>query len=354
MDQLIERVPLRLIVFGFVLLFTLWLGKKLLPALYKFKCDQPISGYLEEHKAKAGTPTMGGLFFAIPTLVAVLLVTLTVLKTDAPVQTVTSLAGILFLSLANAGIGLWDDVLKIQKRKAAMARGETEIHNEGLKVIPKLLLQFAASTLTVAFLALTGSIQTVMHVPFTSGVVDLGFWYYVISVILIVGFVNAVNLTDGIDGLASVMGLVCMAFLFFVGQKAGQLGLECSGLALGAGLTGFLAYNWHPAKVFMGDTGSLFIGAVLGGAAVLSGFLIEFLMLGLLFWLDMGTSVLQVAVYKLTKKQLPDGTFEGKRLFKKAPVHHLLQEIGWSEETVVLVFALGTFLLGLAAYFGIG
>jgi phospho-N-acetylmuramoyl-pentapeptide-transferase len=194
-------------------------------------------------------------------------------------------------------------------------------------------------------MALTDNINTSLHIPFISVGLELGIFYYVFAFILIIGFVNSVNLTDGIDGLASSVTLVVGIFFSVVAFTTDHRILALIGAGIIGATAGFLMYNFYPARVFMGDTGSLFLGGLVVGATfVLDEPMIIFLV-GVIYLAEALSDIIQVGVFKLSGRK--------KRVFKMAPIHHHFEQCGWSEIKVVAVFSLVTLIFCIVAYFGI-
>lgn len=306
----------------------------IIPILKRHKKAQPIHEVLTNHAAKAGTPTMGGVGFVIGMLVICLIwVLLEVLgvigETDS--RGLVVFAYILLLGVANSVIGIVDDSAKLRRAQ-----------NEGLTSKQKMILQIAAASGFVALMATSGNLATSFAIPFTDISLELSYAAYPLYVLVIVGFVNSTNITDGLDGLASSVGASVAAGLLLLSCTLGQRYLGVlSGALLGA-MLGFLMFNHYPAKVFMGDTGSLFIGGIVVGIAVASGQLISVMIMGMVFILDMLSSLLQTVGYKLTKK----------RIFKRAPVHHHFEMIGWREVRIVIVFLLVSIAFCVIGYLG--
>ena len=313
-------------------------GRFLIPYLRKLHFGQTI---LEEgpkwHKSKQGTPIMGGIMF-IAAITAVTIISTVVYiltgsgfietyRADIPGEAVSIFAG-LGLALANGFIGFIDDYTKVVKKR-----------NLGLTAKQKLVFQFAAAAAYLAVMYFSGK-DTAMLIPFV-GYVDLGFFYYIISAVVIVGIVNAVNLTDGIDGLdGSVTFFVAVAFML-VSSSLYALGITAFSAAVAGGCLGFLVWNFHPAKVFMGDTGSLFLGGVVCAMAFAVDMPILLLPLGIVYLCEMFSVILQVGYFKLS---------HGKRLFKMSPIHHHFEMSGWSEVKIVAVFSAVTALFGAASF----
>lgn len=302
------------------------LGKFLIPFLRKIKFGQTIkeNGPVW-HKSKQGTPNMGGFMFIIGSVVGILagFILLKVLwKEPLGLSAVNSvkLFGGLGMALIFGFIGFLDDYIKDVKKR-----------NLGLNAKQKLIMQFFTAVAYLLSVYLAGDTSTTVIFPFL-GQLDLGFFYYVIMILFILFLSNAVNLTDGIDGLAaSVTFLVCISVLIMSGVL-GLLGIGVYASALAGGLLGFLIYNFHPAKVFMGDTGSMF----LGGSVLALGFGINLpvliLLFGIIYVVEAMSVVLQVISFQTT----------GKRIFKMSPIHHHFEMCGWSEGKIVGVFSLVT------------
>lgn len=283
------------------------------------------------HIGKQGVPTMGGIGF-IPAFLLVLAVWsvlyLIFVGSDTSNQLIP-LALTLLLGVCNAAIGFVDDYCKLLKKQ-----------NQGLRAWQKLLLQLVFAGAYIAMMAITGNLHTDLLIPFTDIQIQLGWIAYPIYIIVIAGFVNATNLTDGIDGLASGITAVVSLFLavMAVVGEYGTLGVVSAAL-LGA-VCAFLLFNHYPARVFMGDTGSLFIGGVLMGCAFMAHMELAVIIAGFVYVAEMLSSLFQILYFKLT---------HGKRLFKMAPLHHHFEKCGWSEKKIVLVFCAVTVLLCLLA-----
>ena len=191
----------------------------------------------------------------------------------------------------------------------------------------------------------TGYLSTALYIPFVGIKIELGWFAYVVYLLVTVGFINSTNLTDGLDGLASsVCAAVCvfMTVTAFTVWQSPELAVLAT--ALLGGMLGFLVYNHHPARIFMGDTGSLFLGGIIIGCAMMQGQLLTFVIAGFVFVFEMLSSLLQVVYFKLT---------HGKRLFKMAPFHHHLEKCGWGEGKIVAAFTVVSLILCAVAYFGI-
>ena len=311
---------------------TAILSRCIIPILMAKKAGQPIRAEgPKSHYSKAGTPTMGGIAFIMA--IAIVLMGITLWYAFSRKQReLIPMALTMALAVMNGMIGFVDDYKKLVKKQ-----------NEGLSAKQKFLLQLVAAIAYVVLLKLVGHVNTTLHIPFTEINVELGIVYYIFSVILIVGIVNSVNLTDGLDGLASTVTLVVSVFFAAVALTTLNASLSLiSAVVIGA-MLGFLIYNHHPAKVFMGDTGSLFLGGAVVGAAFLINEPIIILIAGGIYVFETVSVMLQVFSYK---------TFH-KRIFKCSPFHHHLEQCGWSEVKIVSVFSIITALLCAVAWFGI-
>ena len=328
------------ITIGAAFLLTLLFGRIALPILRAKKAGQPINEYVHAHQSKAGTPTMGGIafvpaFMAVMACVAVFAVTLNMRRGE----TLIPVALVCLYGLANSAIGFVDDYFKLLRR-----------HNEGLTEKQKFLLQVVAAAAFLAMMAITGNLTTALHIPFTDIHWELSWFAYPIYLIVMVGFVNATNITDGLDGLASSICATVTIFMMVTGVFAFVETLDdrdiytgVMGAALLGCVLGFLVYNHHPAKMFMGDTGSLFLGAVIMGCGIMAGELLLFVLAGFMFVIEMLSSLLQRTYYKLS---------HGKRIFKMAPLHHHFEKCGWKEVKIVVVFTLVSLVFCVLAWFG--
>lgn len=306
-------------------LVALVLGKWLIPWLHKLKFGQTIlADGPTWHQKKQGTPTMGGILFILGFVLAVVAAVAAVYLMPAdglfttPYELVRFWGGV-GLALGCGLIGFLDDYIKVVKKR-----------NLGLTAVQKLLLQLTLSTAYAVLLYIFG--KGMFTIPFI-GRVDWGIWYIPFTVFVIVAMTNATNLTDGVDGLCGLTGFVAALALLLLSGLTGNLAQGIPAVALAGGLAGFLMWNLHPAKVFMGDTGSLFIGGAL--TALAFGIEQPFLLvpIGILYIAENLSVILQVSYFKIT---------HGKRLFKMSPLHHHFELCGWSENRIVGVFALVT------------
>ncbi len=311
-----------------VFLLTALAERILIPILRSHKVGQKILDIGPRwHKSKEGTPIMGGIGFILAILVAV-----AGFFVYAAIQREASdyipLALTVAFAVANGAVGFVDDYRKLVKKE-----------NEGLTRKQKLVLQFAITAGYLCVMGYTGNLPREVIIPLINLPIR-GFVWYILAAILAVGVINGANFTDGIDGLASSVTCVIGIFLAVFAMLAGNLGLSVVGGAIIGATLGFLLYNFHPARVFMGDTGSLFLGGIVMGAIFQMGNpLLLFLVCGV-YILELLSSLLQILYYKATKK----------RLFKMAPVHHHFEKCGWGENKVVLVFSLAQLAFCILAF----
>ncbi|MBQ8859026.1 MAG: phospho-N-acetylmuramoyl-pentapeptide-transferase [Clostridia bacterium] len=301
----------------------------LIPRLRAMKMGQKI---LEIgpvwHAPKEGTPTMGGISFLASSLLVGGILCPFLLREYA-LEAVYPFIVTLLYCIANGAIGIVDDLTKLRHHR-----------NEGLTPTQKLVLQTTLAAAYLALMRLCGLINDAISLPFF-GEISLGFATYAILMLLLVGMTNCANLTDGIDGLASSVGaIICAAFALFSIWRDLLAPALLSSLLFGCTLA-FLFFNRHPARIFMGDTGSLFIGAAVGSVPILLNSPLLGIMCGILYVVEGASVLLQVAHYKRTKK----------RLFLMAPIHHHFEKCGWSENKIVALFSLATVLACTLAAF---
>lgn len=295
--------------------------KKLIPMLKSKKMGQPILDIGPRwHKSKEGTPTMGGISFIIPIVLVGIAGCAYIGVTDG-IKTTLPLVLTLAFGLACGLIGCVDDMAKLKKKQ-----------NEGLTAPQKFILQIITSALYLLGMTVVCGKNTEIFIPFVGKSVDFGVFYYLIAMLLLTGVVNSVNLTDGIDGLCSSVTLVVGVFFTAAAHTLGMAEPDPTMLLLGGlligGCAGFLVYNFYPARIFMGDTGSLFLGGlVVGGAFMMKNPLIV-VVFGIVYIIETASVILQVGFFKLT---------HGKRLFKMSPIHHHFEKCGWSEVKIVAV-----------------
>lgn len=312
------------LMIGFVLATAI--GLILLPILRKLKIKQTVSIYLEkEHKAKNGTPTMGGLIFILSTLLTVFLLIL-----SDKLDWSYNLFIVLFVFLAYAAIGFLDDFLIVKRGK-----------NKGLTEIQKLLLQLFVAVIFF-FIHMQGGGDTTLSITTLGFKIDLGFMYGFFLLFMMLAASNAVNITDGLDGLAG--GLSVISFLSFgiiawgSSWVTGYQEIAVLCFIIVGSLLGFLVYNSYPAKIFMGDTGSLTLGATLASVAILTKHELTLVVIAGVFVIETLTVVLQIASVKLRKK----------RIFPMTPIHHTFEKMGWHETDIVKLFWVVGFILAMA------
>ena len=306
------------------------IGRFLIPWLRALKAGQSIKEIGPVwHMAKQGTPTMGGIMFIAGIFIAILV---TGWK-DFSQGRFGALFVFLF-ALVFGVIGFLDDFMKVKYHK-----------NEGLTASQKFLLQLAAAIVFTVLLRYTGYLTPDLYIPFFNVSFQLP-WavYMVFAAFVIVATVNAVNLTDGVDGLATGVTLPVALFYLVVSLMWKITDLSIFAAALVGGLCAFLIYNFHPAKVFMGDTGSLFLGGTVCGLAFALDIPLIIVLVGIIYLLETLSDIIQVTYFKLT---------HGKRIFRMAPLHHHFEMGGWSEEKLFTVFTLVTLVCCVLAFFGV-
>ena len=311
------------LLISFVL--TVLLERALIPILSK-SAKQPIyEGGPVWHLVKNGTPTMGGLAFIIVATTVLSLLSFYLFSAGKSENALTLLLTLLF-SLSNAVIGIIDDLTKLKNKK-----------NAGLTPKQKLIFQFLIATLYLLLIVRVSNISTTVTLPI--GKIDFGFTYYPLIIVMLVGFVNCANLTDGIDGLASSVAFaISLSLIFLTRNRIPEVSYACLTLT---GITlAFLIFNFHPAKIFMGDTGSLFLGALIAsiGMSMSNPFII--ILIGGVYVIEGISVILQVFFFKTT----------GKRLFKMAPIHHHLEKSGLSEIKICIIAVTATSLFSAVAY----
>jgi len=321
-------------------IITAILGKFVIPFLHKLKYGQTI---LEEgpswHKNKQGTPTMGGIMFIIGIIISTVvsiplyykIAELNGLQVYETPLMITKIFAGLAMAVGYGAIGFIDDYVKVSKKQ-----------NQGLTPKQKLILQFGV--VICYFLAVNaankvngGESLTKISIPFY-GTLELGFLYWIIFAVIAVGIVNAANLTDGVDGLSASVAFFIAIFYMVITNLLGMFGLSLEAAALAGGCLGFLIWNLHPAKVFMGDTGSLFLGGMVCALGLSAGLHVPLIIISFVYISEMFSVILQVLYFKFT---------HGKRLFKMSPIHHHFEMIGWSENKICTVFSLATIFLGI-------
>lgn len=307
-------------------LSTVILGVITIPVLKRIRAGQTVLKYVEEHKEKNGTPTMGGLFFIIPSVVA--FIAFGGVKGRMAIMAMT-------IGLAYMAVGFIDDFIKVKLHR-----------NEGLKAYQKILFQLSIAVFAGVFAFVNGI--TVFHLPFFRGTVDLGVITVPIVALIFIAITNSVNLTDGLDGLAASTSAVYLVFIIalttlqttFYKQMYLEIdeynALNLLSSALIGGLLGFLVFNTSKAKVFMGDTGSLSIGGFIGAISIFTSNSFFIPIIGITFVMSSISVIVQVAHFKRTEK----------RVFLMAPLHHHFQHKGYSEAKIAFCYSAITAVFG--------
>ena len=303
------------------------IGWYLLPVLRALKAGQSIREVGPTwHNSKAGTPMMGGLMFIFSAIL--------ILAANAFFMEDYTVFFVLILALCFGFVGFLDDFTKIKYKR-----------NLGLTSAQKAMLQMAVSALFLYVMFKTGSMSTELYIPF----VDLSFTlhplvYIFFSMFVMVGCVNAVNLTDGVDGLCGSVTIPVMLFFSAAAVALGKYDLALLPASLLGGLCAYLVFNWHPAKVFMGDTGSLFLGGIVCAMAFALEMPLILILVGIVYIVETLSVILQVTYFKAT---------HGKRLFKMSPIQHHFEMCGWKEQKICFTFTAVSALMCAVAWFGI-
>lgn len=340
MNIIVACIVAAVIAFG----ISFGLGYVVIPFLHKIKFGQTILDIGPKwHKNKQGTPTMGGILFIVGTVVAFCVVLVIDKLLGGNIIEVNDIVansmrvkvyGGLIMALGFAFIGFLDDYIKVVKKR-----------NKGLSIIQKTVLQIV---LMVGYLVTlymndpTGS----MFIPFV-GMVETKIFFWVIGVGVIYCTTNAVNFTDGIDGLCGSVTFTAALSFIAIAALRNCFGISLLAAALAGGLVGYLVWNWHPAKVMMGDLGSMFLGGMVVAFSYAVDCPLIILLTGIIYVAEFGSDVLQIGYFKLT---------HGKRIFKMAPIHHHFEMCGWKEVKIVKIFSLVNLVGGIIAvllvYFG--
>lgn len=310
---------------------TMILGKFVLAELRKLKAGQEIrQDGPTWHNSKAGTPTMGGIAFILGSGIVTFACGWQQMLAGDFAHLYVYLFALIF-----GLIGFVDDYRKVRQHQ-----------NEGLTARQKFILQLAAAVVFLVLMRYEGLLTNDLYIPFLNMSFTINWIVYLIfAAFVIVGCVNAVNLTDGIDGLAASVTFVVMAFFTVAGVLWSTYGIQALfPAAMAGGLAAFFVYNHHPAKVFMGDTGSLFLGGAVAALAFVFDMPLVLIPVGIIYILETLSDIIQVGYFKLT---------HGKRFFKMAPLHHHLELSGWSEAKLVAVFSLVTLAGCVLAYLGV-
>lgn len=305
-------------------IIVLLLGPLVIPALKAFKFGQSIREEgPKSHYKKAGTPTMGGVMFVFSIFITVIVIS----------HKMTGSVIVAVITMMGYGlIGFLDDSIKIKRK-----------NNLGLRAYQKLFGQITFAFILSYFAYTNEKIGSQVHIPFTNDMIDLGIWYIPFMIFVIVAATNAVNLTDGLDGLASSVTLIVSVFFAVVTYGLGNKELSVFCGALAGGLLGFLKYNSYPAQVIMGDTGSLALGGAISALAILLKMPFILVIVGGIYVIETLSVIIQVISFKIT----------GKRVFKMAPIHHHFELSGWHETKVVSWFCILTAIFCLIGFLAI-
>lgn len=312
--MLFLRSSVLVLMLGFIV--SVILGFIIIPLLKKLKASQSLSSYLDlAHSSKKGTPTMGGVIFIFGTLIVIYILSLFNM-----IDFSLNFLIVIFTFISYAFIGFLDDFLIIKRH-----------NNKGLKEGEKFLLQIVVAVIFF-YLFMRANNEPLLWIHFLNLKIDIGWFYGLFILLVLASSSNAVNISDGLDGLAgglSFIAILAFAIItYFTGWLEGYESIALTCFALCGCILGFLVFNTHPAKVFMGDTGSLSLGAFLGAIAILTRREILLIIIGIVFVVETITCLIQRYYYKLTKK----------RLFPMTPIHHTFEKLGWCERDIVKLF----------------
>ncbi|MDU3010244.1 MAG: phospho-N-acetylmuramoyl-pentapeptide-transferase [Peptoniphilus harei] len=309
-----------LVNIGLGLILSLILGKILIPVLKRLHAGQSIREEgPKSHMVKSGTPTIGGLIFLFSAIITTLLTG----------NFKVSVFMILFSTLAFGAVGFIDDYIKVVMKR-----------NLGLRAYQKLFLQFLTAVILIIYQYNSKHMGTDLYIPFLKDYRSIGVFYIPFIIFVIVGTVNSVNLTDGLDGLSSSVTIICLLFFNVVAVKFQRYEIAAFSLALAGALIGFLFFNKYPAKVFMGDTGSLALGGAISAIALLLNVPLILPIAGGIYFIETLSVIIQVVSFKT----------RGKRVFLMSPLHHHFEQKGWHEKKIVAVFSLVELILCIISY----
>ena len=309
-----------LVNIGLGLILSLIFGRILIPILKKLHAGQSIREEgPKSHMVKSGTPTIGGLIFLFSAII-------TTLVTG---NFKVSVFMILFSTLAFGAVGFIDDYIKVVMKR-----------NLGLRAYQKLFLQILTAVILIIYQYNSKNMGTDLYIPFLKDYKSIGVFYIPFIIFVIVGTVNSVNLTDGLDGLSSSVTIICLLFFNVVAVKFQRYEIAAFSLALAGALIGFLFFNKYPAKVFMGDTGSLALGGAISAIALLLNVPLILPIAGGIYFIETLSVIIQVVSFKT----------RGKRVFLMSPLHHHFEQKGWHEKKIVAVFSLVELILCIISY----
>lgn len=309
-----------LINIGLGLILSLIFGRILIPILRKLHAGQSIREEgPKSHMVKSGTPTIGGLIFLFSAIITTLLTG----------NFKVSVFMILFSTLAFGAVGFIDDYIKVVMKR-----------NLGLRAYQKLFLQILTAVILIIYQYNSKHMGTDLYIPFLKDYRSIGVFYIPFIIFVIVGTVNSVNLTDGLDGLSTSVTIICLLFFNVVAVKFQRYEIAAFSLALAGALIGFLFFNKYPARVFMGDTGSLALGGAISAIALLLNVPLILPIAGGIYFMETLSVIIQVVSFKT----------RGKRVFLMSPLHHHFEQKGWHEKKVVAVFSLVELILCIISY----
>jgi len=319
-----------IISFSISLVVSVIMGFVIIPELKRMKAGQAIQ---EDgpvwHSSKEGTPTMGGIIFILGIIIASIIAGFGELR-DGNYSHIF----VLVFALIFAMIGFLDDYKKLKRKQ-----------NLGLRAKHKFALQLVVAIVFVLIMRFTGELTKSVYVPFFNISFELPtFLYYIFAAFVIVGTVNSVNITDGIDGLSSGVTIPVTASFALIAFVWNDTANGIIAAAVTGGLVGFLFFNFYPAKVFMGDTGSLFLGGAVCALAIAMDIPLILITMGFVYFVETVSVIIQVSYFKITK---------GKRVFKMSPIHHHFEMIGWSEYKIFVVFTSVSILFATLSFFGV-
>lgn len=310
------------LVYGLAaIIVALVLGKVYIPMLKKLKAGQSIrEDGPQTHLVKGGTPTMGGIIFLSSLLIC------TIISRNFTMESLM----LIFSTLAFGAVGFVDDYIKVVKKR-----------NLGLTAKQKLILQIITALILVIYQYNSKNLSTDVILPFSGKSISMGYFYVPFILFVVVGTVNSVNLTDGLDGLSSGVTIILLSFFAIVAHKLGRTSIEIFCIILAGSLIGFLKFNKYPANVFMGDTGSLALGGAVSAIAVLLNLPLILPIAAGIYFIETLSVIIQVVSFKTT----------GKRVFLMAPLHHHFEQKGWKETKVVALFYTIELILCIISYF---
>ncbi len=341
MEEIKNFLMLNLLPLCLAFAVSVTLAPSFIKWLKKLKFGQEIRDEGPKwHESKSGTPTMGGIIFITGITVGIIITFLfSFIWGNGSFSSIKDSISILVISLGFGAIGFCDDFIKVVKKR-----------NLGLTSKQKFLLQLLFAIVYIAYEIIDGGMNTELVIPFTSISFTLPLWLYILLILFVItGVVNAVNLTDGLDGLATSITIITSFTFAVIAFVLFDKNISSLAIALTGGLLGFLIFNKYPAKVFMGDTGSLFLGSIVALLAIKMNLVLYLISIGFVYFAETLSVIIQTSYFKYTKKKYG----EGRRIFKMSPLHHHFEMCGWKEVKIVNTFTLVTLLLCVISYIGI-